>query len=105
MITFDPRSMGTPTSSAITCSEPPGAQAPSQGASSMDSPSARSPVSPKQVHPSPGSAASLSWAAAIEDGGSRNRMTWCTTDGVPGRMLRPVTKASRVRCGSSTKQR
>ena len=94
MMIREPFASGTPTSLAITCSPPPGAQAPSQAASSsavarLDARCRRSRSSPR-----PSRRASLASAAATCAGGTRNRITWCTTFGCPGRMFSPVMKAS-----------
>ena len=75
---------------------PPGAQAPSHGASSTfagspPSPCRRSRSSPARASRRPSPRPRRPGRAA-----TWNRITWCTTSGLPGRMLVPVRKASCV---------
>jgi hypothetical protein len=44
-------------------------------------------------------------AVTVAPGDTRNRMTWCTTSGLPGRTLMPVTTDLAARPGSRRKQR
>ena len=62
-------------------------------------------VPPKQVQPSSSSAASLASAAATCRGGTWNRITWCTTSGLPGSTCVPVSQVSWSSSGSSRKHR
>ena len=70
MMILLPAASGVPNPGAATDSVAPGAQAPSQGALSRSELLGR-PLSPKQVQPSPGSAASSCSAAAFCDGSTR----------------------------------
>ena len=60
---------------------------------------------PKHDQPAPAEAASSAFASGAALAGMRKRITWCTTERAPGRMLADVAYASSDSFGSSRKQR